>query len=175
MAPTIQPFAPVVQETVLAAPTVQQVIQPFGSIVQDTVVSAAPAVEVIQPFVREAVAPVFQETIVAAPRAVEVIQPMAGGLDIEYISYGGQQLAFYADHHLRTLSFAQLREHAMLLYRILGHQTIGAAVPFSDAELFAWILDIQRLHLAPLRIAAPRAVGVVQPLVREVVAPVVRE
>merc|ERR1719221_1741758 len=65
MAPTVQPFAPVVQETVLAAPTVQQVIQPFGSIMQDTVVAAAPrAVEVIQP-------------MAAAPRAVEVVQPMA--------------------------------------------------------------------------------------------------
>merc|ERR1712060_220646 len=96
--------------------------------------------------------------------AREIVQPirteymqrgMAGGLEIEYISHGGQQLAFYADHHLRTLSLAELREHAMLLYRILGHHKIGAAVPISDAELFAWILDVQRLHLEPLRIAAP--------------------
>merc|ERR1719221_291475 len=134
--------------------------------------------------------PVMVEPVVEHLRAVqtgpvearEIVQPirteymqrgMVGGLELEYVSHGGQQLAFYADHHLRTLSLAQLREHAMLLYRTLGHQRIGTAVPISDAELFAWILDVQRLHLAPLRIAAPRAVGGVQPLVREAVAPVV--
>merc|ERR1711971_772622 len=42
----------------------------------------------------------------------------------------------------------------MLLYHTLGYQMIGSAVPISDAELFAWILEVQRLHLEPLRIAA---------------------
>merc|ERR1712032_422924 len=114
----------------------------------------------------------FVEPVVEHLRAVqtgpvearEIVQPvrteymqrgLVGGQEIEYISHGGQQLAFYADHHLRTLSLAQLREHAMLLYRTLGHQKVGTAVPMNDAELFAWILNIQRLHLEPLRIAAP--------------------
>merc|ERR1712222_158561 len=114
----------------------------------------------------------FVEPVVEHLRAVqtgpvearEIVQPvrteymqrgMVGGLELEYVSHSGQQLAFYADHHLRTLSLAELREHAMLLYRTLGHQRIGTAAPISDAELFAWILDVQRLHLEPLRIAAP--------------------
>merc|ERR1740121_1574126 len=114
----------------------------------------------------------FVEPVIEHLRAVqtgpiearEIVQPirteymqrgMIGGLELEYVSHGGQQLAFYADHHLRTLSLAELREHAMLLYRTLGHQKVGTAVPISDAELFAWILEIQRMHLEPLRIAAP--------------------
>merc|ERR1712060_630475 len=118
----------------------------------------------------------FVEPVVEHLRAVqtgpvearEIVQPirteylqrgMVGGLELEYVSHGGQQLAFYADHHLRTLSLAGLREHAMLLYRTLGHQTIGTAMPISDAELFAWILEIQRMHLEPLRVVAPLAMA----------------
>merc|ERR1719237_273725 len=99
--------------------------------------------------------PVEAREIVQPVRTEYMQRGMVGGLELEYVSHGGQQLAFYADHHLRTLSLAELREHAMLLYRVLGHQRIGSTVPISDAELFAWILDIQRLHLEPLRIAAP--------------------
>merc|ERR1712032_1741263 len=99
--------------------------------------------------------PVEAREIVQPIRTEYMQRGMVGGLELEYVSHGGQQLAFYADHHLMTLSLAELREHAMLLYRVLGHQRIGSAVPISDAELFAWILEIQRLHLEPFRIAAP--------------------
>merc|ERR1712032_649022 len=99
--------------------------------------------------------PVEAREIVQPVRTEYMQRGMVGGLELEYVSHGGQQLAFYADHHLRTLSLAELREHAMLLYRTLGHQRIGSTIPISDAELFAWILEVQRLHLEPFRIAAP--------------------
>merc|ERR1740122_862112 len=38
----------------------------------------------------------------------------------------------------------------MLLYRTLGHQVIGNAVPISDAELLGWIMNVQRTHLGHL-------------------------
>merc|ERR1719203_2368033 len=69
----------------------------------------------------------------------------------EYVVFGGQRLPLFADHHLRTLHPTKLREHATLLYRHVGHGLIGAAVPINDAELLQWILNVQRMHLAPLR------------------------
>jgi len=69
---------------------------------------------------------------------------------VEYVSYGGMQLPFYREHHLRTLAPAQLREHANLLYRTLGHHTIGEAVPINDHELHSWIMRLHGLHLEPL-------------------------
>merc|ERR1712151_236622 len=95
--------------------------------------------------------------------ALEVVQPIrteymqtgaiSQAVGHEYVLFGGQQLPFFADHHLRTLHPTKLREHAMLLHRHVGHGLIGAAVPINDAELLQWILNVQRMHLAPLRTA----------------------
>merc|ERR1712013_461104 len=68
--------------------------------------------------------PVEAREIVQPVRTEYMQRELVGGQEIEYVSHGGQQLAFYADHHLRTLSLAQLREHAMLLYRTLGRQCL---------------------------------------------------
>merc|ERR1740121_1494688 len=75
------------------------------------------------------------------------------GTEVEYVSHGGVQLPFYQDHHLRTLSPGQLREHAMLLYRTIGHGVIGEAVPLTDSELHAWIMRVHGLHLQPLLVS----------------------
>jgi len=69
---------------------------------------------------------------------------------VEYVSHGGVQLPFYQEHHLRTLSPAQLRDHATLLYRTLGYHIIGEMVPAGDHELQSWIMRINGLHLKPL-------------------------
>jgi len=78
------------------------------------------------------------------------------GLPVEYVTHAGVQLPFFADHHLQTLHPTKLREHAMLLYRTVGHQVIGTAVPISDAELLGWIMNVQRVHLGHLRTASAR-------------------
>merc|ERR1719188_1308392 len=78
---------------------------------------------------------------------------MGSVADVEYVSLGGMQLPFYQDHHLRTLSPAQLREHAMLLYRTIGYAGIGEVVPLSDIELHAWIMRVHGLHLQPLLVS----------------------
>jgi len=91
--------------------------------------------------------------------AVDVSRGLGVGMaraltaEVEYVSYGGVQLPFYQDHHLRTLSPVQLREHAMLLYRTLGHQTIGEMVPVGDHELYSWIMRVHGLHLEPLLVS----------------------
>merc|ERR1740116_183539 len=84
-------------------------------------------------------------------RGVAVETAGVGLAGVEYVTHAGVQLPFFADHHLQTLHPTKLREHAMLLYRTLGHQVIGNAVPLSDAELFGWIMNVQRTHLGHLR------------------------
>merc|ERR1740121_2918581 len=41
----------------------------------------------------------------------------------------------------------------MLLYRTLGHQTIGEMVPVGDHELYSWIMRVHGLHLEPLLVS----------------------
>merc|ERR1719375_453807 len=64
----------------------------------------------------------------------------------------GLQLPYYSDlGALRALDSALLREHAMKLYRKLGHAKIGMMVPTAYDELVDWVWRVQRMHLDPLR------------------------
>merc|ERR1719412_1778699 len=104
---------------------------------------------------------------------------------VEHVTHAGMQLPFFADHQLQTLHPTKLREHAMLLYRTLGHQVIGSAVPISDAELFGWIMTVQRTHLGHLRFVgygqstvttlAPTVTGVYETVIPETIQTVVEE
>merc|ERR1712087_725278 len=99
---------------------------------------------------REVVQPIRTEYMPGGTTVIDVVQPSMGGV-VEYVYHGGQQLPFHADHHLRTWHPTKLREHAMILYRTLGHHVVGSAVPTLDHQLIDWILNVQRVHLAPLR------------------------
>jgi len=72
----------------------------------------------------------------------------------DYVAIGTVQVPLYADHHLRTLHPAVLREHAAVLYRTLGHERIGCGLPSTEAELMAWVASVQRAHLEPMRAAS---------------------
>merc|ERR1719161_2817231 len=70
----------------------------------------------------------------------------------EYVMLDGLQLPFYSDlSALRALDRELLREHAMKLYRKLGHVRIGMSVPYAYDELVDWIWRVQSTHLYPLR------------------------
>merc|ERR1719460_819968 len=70
----------------------------------------------------------------------------------EYVMLDGLQLPYYSDlGSLRALDRELLREHAMKLYRKLGHGKIGMMVPTAYDELVDWVWRVQRMHLDPLR------------------------
>lgn len=69
----------------------------------------------------------------------------------EVVVLSGVQLPILTEIHLRTLHPMKLREHAAQLVRTLGVERLGIPVPQSDLELVAWISQVQRLHLEPLR------------------------
>merc|ERR1719191_804528 len=70
----------------------------------------------------------------------------------EYVMLDGLQLPYYSDlPALRALDRELLREHAMKLYRKLGHAKIGMMVPTAYDELVDWVWRVQRMHLDPLR------------------------
>merc|ERR1712087_834416 len=108
---------------------------------------------------REGVQPIRTEYMPGGTTVIDVIQPRTGAV-IEYVNHGGQQLAFHEGHPLITWPPTKLREHALHLYRTLGHHVIGTAVPTLDHELHAWISNVQRVHLAPLRtVGGARVLG----------------
>merc|ERR1719221_143139 len=75
---------------------------------------------------------------------------IANPAHVQYVTFEGAQLPHFHETHLRTLHPAKLREHANLLYSVIGHTTLGQAVPVNDYELVEWIIWVQDLHLAPL-------------------------
>jgi len=84
-----------------------------------------------------------------------------GALDVEvadYIAFGGTQIPLIAEHHLRTLHPARLRDYAHLLHRAIGHERIAHPTPMADSDLIHWVLGVQRNHLEPLR-ASPSTGG----------------
>merc|ERR1719387_2627451 len=70
----------------------------------------------------------------------------------EYVMLDGLQLPYYSDiSAVRALDRELLREHAMKLYRKLGHGRIGMSVPMAYDELVDWVWRVQGMHLDPLR------------------------
>merc|ERR1719387_2535539 len=70
----------------------------------------------------------------------------------EYVMLDGLQLPYYSDlSALRALDAEMLREHALKLYRKLGHAKIGTSVPTAYDELVDWVWRVQGMHLDPLR------------------------
>lgn len=70
----------------------------------------------------------------------------------DVVVYSGVQLPILLEMHLRTLHPTQLREHAAHLVRIIGVERVGMPVPQLDHELMAWIIQVQQLHLEPLKV-----------------------
>jgi len=69
----------------------------------------------------------------------------------EVVVHNGTQVPLLLEHHLRTVHPVKLRDHAVHLLRTLGHDRVGMSVPIHDHELVGWIMNVQRIHLEPLR------------------------
>merc|ERR1719375_1916627 len=66
--------------------------------------------------------------------------------------HGGERLPFFGDLAvLRALDPVKLRNHAMKLYQVLGPAKIAMQVPLNYEDMLDWVLNVERLHLAPLR------------------------
>lgn len=72
---------------------------------------------------------------------------------VEFIVLGGNQVPILTDVHLRALHPVRLREHATLLHQTIGPERLGPTIPIylSDVELVSWIVQVQQIHLEPLR------------------------
>lgn len=70
---------------------------------------------------------------------------------VDFVDIDGNKVPILADGHLRMLPPVKLREHAVLLHRVLGPGRLGPMFPMNDEELVPWILDVQYIHLVPLR------------------------
>merc|ERR1740129_1360088 len=69
----------------------------------------------------------------------------------EYINFGSARIPYLDESNFRSLHPALQREHAMMLYKCLGHQTIGTQVPHQPQEIVDWVVRVQAVHLEPLR------------------------
>jgi len=70
---------------------------------------------------------------------------------MDFVLYEGSRLPFYVETDLRRLDRIALREHALTLYRTLGHSKIGMAVPQTYDQVLDWVMRVQGMHLEPLR------------------------
>jgi len=88
---------------------------------------------------------------------LQQISPAGSAQAPELVSIRGVTVPCYMDYHLASLHPSKLREHALLLFRTLGQEAIGSAVPGQDGELIEWISRIHKLHVEPLRASSAMA------------------
>lgn len=111
--------------------------------------------ELLENLVRETQAAREQQATASAARHAVAEEAFEAAASIEYINCNGLQLPFVPEQHLRTLHVNELREHAEFLYRTFGHERLGMAPPQEYAEVLSWVVQVQALHIEPLRGSDP--------------------
>lgn len=69
----------------------------------------------------------------------------------EFIDFNGSRVPMFTELQLMNKSAEALREHAVHLYYLVGHERIGCAVARDDRDLVDWILMVQKDHFEALR------------------------
>jgi len=78
------------------------------------------------------------------------VAPADVELKVKYVQHADGLLPFFTDEQIHALHPTELRDHAKMLYDMLGFQVVQSSVPLFDAEISKWIMNVQRTHLRHL-------------------------
>lgn len=89
------------------------------------------------------------------PMLHQISQPAGSAQVAETVTLRGVSMPCYTETHLSGMHPGKLRDHAVLLFRLLGAEAIGSGVPAQDRELLEWVSRIHKIHVEPLRVTFP--------------------